>query len=378
MRCSTSCSARLIDSHGFRYWNRNARASYRSERVALRPWDRDGKVSVLGRGRDEIEAEAAVWIIRLGRGPLRDDERRELDRWLRQDPRHRAVFDRAGATWAELGELRAAPGTLLADVAPQSSFVRRAGRRLMPAAMSRAAAVLVLAILGAGLGLFWFGDPVLMIEADYRTAPGENRSVTLADGSVVQLNTDSALAARFDGRERRVELLAGEAYFTVAPRAENETRPFVVGAANGMATALGTEFMVDRDSNGVDVTVVDHRVEVSATTPREERGSIVLSPGQSVRYDRAGGMEKAMEVNLQRATAWRRGELVFDRARLADVVHELNRYRRGQIVVADGGLADRRVSGFFRTDDLDGALASMIRELSVRAVSVPPFLTVLY
>lgn len=244
--------------------------------------------------------------------------------------------------------------------------------------MRRAAAVLALVIAGAGLGFFWFGNPLLALEADYRTTPGESRSVTLADGSVVQLGTDSAIALRFDGRERRVELLAGEAYFVVAPLRENESRPFVVAAANGTATALGTEFMVDRDSEGTDVTVVEHRVEVAATAPDEQRRSLVLSPGESVRYDRTGSVGKAKEVNLQRATAWRRGELVFDKMRLADVVAELNRHRRGRIVIAEGGLADRRVSGFFRTDDLDGALASMTRELNVRTVDLPPFLTVLY
>ena len=277
---------------------------------------------------------------------------------------HRAVFDRAGATWAELGEMRSAPGALLDNVASAtpSSFVPAAGRRPTAAVMRRAAAVMAAAAVGAGLGLFWLGDPVLGLEADYRTVPGENRNVSLADGSLVQLNTDSALAVRFDGRERRVELLAGEAYFTIAPMAANETRPFVVAAANGTATRWGPNSWWTGITRAPDVTVVEHRVEVSATTPREERGSIVLSPGQSVRYDRTRGLGKATEVNLQRATAWRRGELVFDKARLADVVDELNRYRRGRIVIADGGLAHRRVSGFFRTDDLDGALASMIRD----------------
>lgn len=345
---------------------------------------------MLGHGRHEIEAQAATWVIRLGRGPLRDEERQEFDRWLGENPMHGAVFDRARSTWAELGDLRAAPGALLDDVAPPSRLSPShpspprpwlspvARRPPTSTSMRRAAAALVLVIAGASLGFFWFGNPLLVLEADYRTTPGESRSVTLADGSVVQLGTDSAIALRFDGRERRVELLAGEAYFVVAPLRETESRPFVVAAANGTATALGTEFMVDRDSEGADVTVVEHRVEVAATAPDEERRALVLSPGESVRYDRTGGVGKAKEVNLQRATAWRRGELVFDKVRLADVVAELNRHRRGRIVIAEGGLADRRVSGFFRTDDLDGALASMTRELGVRTVDLPPFLTVLY
>lgn len=335
-------------------------------------------MSVLGRERHEIEAEAATWVIRLGQGLLRNEERQALDRWLEENPVHQAAFDRARSAWDELGELRSAPGTLLDDVAasPQPSLVPM-GRRHFPAAgMRHAAAAVALLVVGVGLGLFWFGDPALVLQADYQTAPGETRSVTLADGSLVQLNTDSALAVRFDDGERRVELLAGEAYFIVAPLSGTESRRFVVEAANGSATALGTEFIVDR-SESTKVTVVEHQVEVSATA-RDGGRSIVLSPGQSVRYDRAGGMEKAEEVNLQRATAWRRGELVFDKALLTDVVAELNRYRRGKIVIAGAGLASRRVSGFFQTGDLEGALGSMTRELGVRAVNLPPFLTVLY
>lgn len=338
-------------------------------------------MSVLGRRRQEIEAEAATWVIRLGRGPLPEDERHELDRWLAEHPAHRAVFDRAQSTWAELAALRSAPGTLVDDIRPSTrSFLPPAWHGLTAASMRRAAAVVALVMVGAGLGLFWFGDPRLLVEADHRTVPGENRSVALADGSVVQLGTDSALAVRFGDRERRVELLSGEAYFTVAPKAANETRPFVVEAANGKATALGTEFMVDRNGEGAAVTVVEHQVQIqiSATTSTDRPGSIVLSPGQSVRYDAVAGMGSATEVNLQRATAWRRGELVFDKARLAEVVDALNRYRRGRIVIADAGLAERRVSGFFQTADLDGALASMTRELGVRAVNLPPFLTLLY
>ena len=89
----------------------------------------------------------------------------------------------------------------------------------------------------------------MILEADYHTAPGESRSMMLADGSAVQLDTDIALAVRFNGQERKVELLSGEASFTVAPMQGAETRPFVVEVANGMARALGTQFMVDRKSD---------------------------------------------------------------------------------------------------------------------------------
>jgi transmembrane sensor len=180
----------------------------------------DRSVSVLGRRENEIEAEAAEWVIRLGGGPLRDEERRTLDRWLAESPSHALAFDHARSTWADLGGLRALRGALGDDVvAPRRRSSVRSPDRHRPVGVSmlRAAAIVVVAVVGTGFAAFWLGDPVLMLEADYRTAPGETRSVTLADGTTVQLDTASALAVRFDGRERRVALLSGEAYFTVAP-----------------------------------------------------------------------------------------------------------------------------------------------------------------
>ena len=104
----------------------------------------------------------------------------------------------------------------------------------------------------------------------------------------------------------------------------------------------------------------------------------MLSPGQSIRFDRASGIGTVTQTDLDGATAWRRGRLIFDKVPLADVVTALNRYRRGRIVIADAGLADRRVSGVFETTDLAGALASITRELGVRIAALPPFVTVLY
>ncbi len=120
------------------------------------------------------------------------------------------------------------------------------------------------------------------------------------------------------------------------------------------------------------VTVTEHQVAVAAS------GAVaVLSPGQSVHYA-GNGLGETLAADIRRATAWRDGRLIFDRVPLAEVVAELNRYRRGRVVIAGPDLAARTVSGVFDTARLDGALASIARELGVRERSVPPFLTVLY
>jgi transmembrane sensor len=337
---------------------------------------------VLRRRRNETAAEAAEWVIRLeGSRKLPPEERYALDCWLEQDPAHKAAFDHAQSTWISLAALKAAPGELARDIVPpdhRSPIVPFLRHRAAGRMMLRAATVLALVVVATGLGAFWFGDPVLMLEADYRTAPGKTGVVTLADGTVVQLNAASALAVRFDGRERRVELLSGEAYFTVAPVEGAETRPFVVESTNGSARALGTQFQVSREGDGTDVTVAEHQVQVSMVETGDGPGFVVLSSGQAVHYDHASGFGPVTQTDLGKATAWRRGELVFDKVRLADVVAELSRYRRGRIIIADAGLADRRVSGVFHTADLDQALASITQALKLRTAALPPFVTVLY
>lgn len=315
------------------------------------------------RRQDDIDAEAANWVIRLGGEPLRAEEQSRLDEWLTASPAHRTAFARAQRLWDALGQVAAQ--------APPAWQNPPCSHRML-----RIAAALVIVLGGAGIAGFWYGNPAVMLAADYRTAPGESRNVTLSDGSVVELDTASALAVRFNNGERRVELLTGTAYFTVAPMQGAETRPFIVAAANGTAKALGTQFMVRRQDNGAEVMVAEHKVRVAVSGPQPAEA--VLSPGQEVHYDTMRGLGPVAQVDIGMASSWRQGRLVFDNVPLADVVAALNRYRRGRIVITNPNLAGRRVSGVFETADLTGALSSITRELGVHTVSVPPFVTLLY
>lgn len=331
--------------------------------------------------RDDIEATAAEWVIRLGGDPLTPGERQALDRWLVRHPDHQAAFDYARSTWGELAALRRAPGSLADDFVPPPSHapnVARLRARSRPRVWMQAGALAAAVLLAVGLGVTWLGDPVTMLAADYRTAPAETRTVTLPDGSEVDLGPDSAVVLRFDDRERRIELLAGVVHVTAVPMNGDEGRPFVVEAADGTAKALGTRFLVDRMPDAVQVTVTEHRVAVAVLPVSDPADAVILSPGQTVRYDRSAGLGPVLNVNLDYATAWRRGRLVFDRVPLAEVVAELNRYRYGRIVIADAALGDRKVSGVFQSARLDEALASIARELGVRTAAVPPFVTLLY
>lgn len=321
---------------------------------------------------DEVELRAAVWVARLDGGPLTPAERASLRDWLEAMPDHRAAFEEAAATWRDLAALRRDPGPLrdlAATNRPRpSSPTRRAGRL---------GAVIGLLLLAGGLARYQFGDPWLLATADYRTEPGEVRSVTLPDGSVAELGPASAIAVEFTAQERRVRLLAGEVFFAAAPRSGAENRSFVVEAGGGTTTALGTQFVVEDEGEGADVLAVEHQIEV-ALDHGGLRQDVVLSPGQEVGYRQSLGLGRVRTRDVATATAWRRGMLVFSGSRLGHVVETLNRYRRGRIVILDSTLADRRVSGVFATKDLDDAIETITAELGVSARSIYPFMTVLY
>ena len=333
-------------------------------------------VSDGGQSVQDIEQRAAEWVARLDGAPLSEVETGALRAWLAQDPEHRAAFEEASATWRELAALRHDPGTLRSLVRPGP----RPGSRPSQSLARKAAwigALVGLVVLAAGVARFQFGDPWLLFAADYRTAPGELRAVTLPDGSLVELGPSSAIALDFSAGERRVRLLEGEAFFAVAPRAGAERRPFVAEAVGGTTTALGTKFVIEQSGDAADVLAVEHQVEVTPGVRGEERG-VVLSPGQEVRYRRDAGIGAVRTRDIEAATAWRRGLLVFNGTSLRHVVETLNRYRRGRIVILDDALAGRRVSGVFPTSDLDDAIETITGELGVHARSIYPLITVLY
>lgn len=210
-----------------------------------------------------------------------------------------------------------------------------------------------LLIIAALSGAIWLEHPGLIddLRADYVTDRGERRSVTLTDGSTVLLDADSALSSDFSAGQRRVRLLRGAAYFSVVPSG----LPFVVEAANGEVSVLGTGFEVRLVDEGGAVTLEHGRVAVKLD---DRSGQTILEPGQQVLFG-PKGVAAVTSVTLDDALAWRQGRYTFYRARLADVVGEIQRYRQGRIIVVSGKLADERVTGSFPLADTDAALASL-------------------
>ncbi|NHN89495.1 FecR family protein [Acetobacter conturbans] len=309
--------------------------------------------------QDRIDAEAAEWVIRRGGSKLTLEEQQAFDTWRSASSLHDAAFRRASGLWSDL------------DVGgrEKKAHHRRASTHVTAAGMAG------LFVLGLGIGAGWV-EPARWF-ADYTTGRGEIRTVQLDDGSIAELDSHAALSIRYSANERRVLLIGGEAYFTVAPVTGDEHRPFVVEAAGGTSTALGTQFMVAREGSDVDTTVTEHNVRVTAQDRSSRLRSVIVSEGQKVHYDR-DGLGGPHEVPTAILTAWRTGQIVFDNEPLSGVIDRLNRYRHGRIVLAKRSLVNRRVSGVFACADVESALTTISQELHLKTISVGGLVTVIY
>ncbi|WP_244523631.1 FecR family protein [Bosea sp. BIWAKO-01] len=220
-----------------------------------------------------------------------------------------------------------------------------------------------------GLATGWQLAPAGLL-ADYRSGIGERRTISLADGSQMELGPGSAADVTFGGGQRSVRLVAGEAFFTVA---RNAGRPFVVEAGQGKVEVLGTAFDVKlRADDGVEVVVTESTVAVSAARGEPVR----VSQGQGVSFDRAG-LSPVRPADLDSAQAWRQDQLVFHDAPLSTVLAELRRYRRGHVQLIGSNLGERRVTAVFDARHIDAALDSIARSLDLRVLRATNWLIAL-
>lgn len=297
------------------------------------------------------EQAAFAWLSLLHDQPSSADQA-SFSRWLRADPAHAEAYAQAQVVW----ELSEVPARTLAD---EDAFAlqgylnamnrpRRSHVRRWSGALATAACLMLMISLGAGWQpMRWVDD----LGADYVSAPGEVRTVTLADQSQVTLDADSAIAVDFSRGERHVQLRRGAGFFSVTHSGE----PFVVDAEQGQARVLGTQFEVRLQPHGVKVTVLSGRVGVTADKHAQQQ---ILTAGQQVAYG-DGVAEKLQVVDSEAQLAWRQGWLNYYKATLADVVQDLGRYYPGRIVLLNDDLAARRVSGSFPSKDPQAVLSSL-------------------
>jgi transmembrane sensor len=315
--------------------------------------------------------EATEWLILLQERPHDRALRGRFDAWRSASSRNDAAwmetcrFSQAAAALepSDAGEWVPFVAARRQRAAGETRPARGASRRrawLMPA-LSLAAAACLLVVFGPAI--------LLRMQADYITHTAEQRQIELPDGSRLTLAPASAVALTFDGGERRVRLLSGEAFFEVRPIPR---QPFRVTAREVDATVLGTRFNVRLDPDDVTVSVEEGVVEVARSAGLAER----LGAGQSARVASTGAVSRTEEP-AQLVAAWRQGQLYAHGLRLRDAVGQLRRYYFGTILLADDRLTDLRVTGAYNLDDPEEALRGMAGAHGASVRRVTPWLLIL-
>jgi transmembrane sensor len=306
---------------------------------------------------EEVMAQASAWLARLQREAVGEADGLEFDAWLTASPANRAAYRAALAVWQAF---EARPDEVLEELAVET---RRAARRPAPSrrwlvggGMAIAAGLTAVVVL-----------PSVMAPASiqtYTTAKGQHQRITLADGSVIDLNAETRLTVRLARRERQVQLGEGQAIFDVA---HDEARPFTIEASGRAVRVLGTQFDVRNRGGDVTVTVARGRVQVRPVASSKTGQAFALTPGQRLAIGRAG-VAQLSAVDPQEALSWRSGRLVYRGAPLAEVVADLNREFVEQIEVTDPTLARLPVTGVIVLDDQASVATRLSLMLPVRSV----------
>lgn len=294
--------------------------------------------------------EAADWLVRLNDEGLTVAEHAAFERWRRTSAEHEGAWMRAERLMGKLGGLPTALAMPTLD---------RSQRR------SRRAAVARLAVLLAAVPGGWMSWRMAQQQgwtADLRTVTGEQRSVTLADGSRLLLDTASAVDIRFDAHQRLIHLRRGSILLETAADPSGVDRPLLVATAVGRLRALGTRFSVQQDSEGqfVDLAVTQGAVEV--TPHAASRPAQVVPAGNWARLTAQGA--GALQTASAQQLAWAQGMLVADAMPMAEVCARLARYRSGVLHCAPEVMAIK-VSGAYPLADTDRALAMLAETYAV-------------
>ena len=292
---------------------------------------------------DERLAEAGVWIARLhgdGRGP---EVRNGLRQWLSEDPLNARAYELVTDVWDDAEQLR--------RVVPLAAAARS---RQAPRFFYFGTAVAALiATVVVGVTLYMRGDIVA-------TGIGEQRQVTLTDGTRIFLNTATRVVVNYADEARRVDVTKGEALFDVAKRPD---WPFIVTAGERHVTALGTSFVVRKDQKNLVVTLVEGKVSVdpvkaapsvtgssAPAVPQSKPGTYTLTAGQRLTFAE-GTPPKIDTPSIEESMAWRRGQVVMNEMLLSAAAAEMNRYNNRQVITVQPEVAELSINGLFQAGD---------------------------
>ncbi|MFK0166490.1 FecR family protein [Rhizobium sp. NPDC090279] len=302
---------------------------------------------------DPIVMEALEWFVRMRDDKVTAADRQAFEAWLAADDAHAAAWKHAAALWDRFDIMQ-----------PEFDRLRR-GRSLL----SRRNVMLgALALIGGSGSFYALSQPGLF--AEYTTDIGERRTIRLQDGSSVELGSYSALSTFFTESERRIELYRGEGFFDVSP---DPARAFFVHAGGGTTRALGTKFDLKFVDDIVTVAVNEHAVQVQTG----DLSTLRLEAGWQVSYG-GGRLGQPTKASLDTVEAWRSDRIIFQDVPLRRVLAELERYRRGRIILMSESIGDIPVTAIFETKHTESALQTIADTLGVRLLNAANYVTLVY
>ena len=294
-----------------------------------------------------IRQQAIDWLVRKQSGAFTFAERQKFEQWLASDPLHRRIYEQVERVWLGLPY----PQTELSAARKKTGWLCVLPRNLVWAS---AAASLLFAI---GLGI---REGLPLIDGRvFQTAKGELQQITLSDNSLIELNSDTKLAVHYGWFSRSLELVRGEALFSVAP---DKLRPFEVLAGGGKLRDIGTRFDVAIGSSANQISVLEGTIELNLPATGEQ---IQTKAGQVMTYNATTVLSEPAAADVTTFAVWRNHKLIFRNTKLSEVIIELERYHPVHFRFIDPTLGGLTLGGVFDNNNLDRFLATLEAVLPV-------------
>ncbi|MCB5190719.1 FecR domain-containing protein [Methylobacillus arboreus] len=302
---------------------------------------------------------AIAWYAQLSSGEASEADHAAWQAWREQSAEHHAAWQRVEAI---TGKFEHVPGKLgMATLTPQKRLERRKALKQF---------AVLLAVSGTGWQAYR-ELPWQSWNADIRTAVGEQRTVALADGSQLIVNTDSVLDVAFSATQRLIRLHQGEIMVDTGQES-GPYRPFVVQTREGLLTALGTRFSVRQTDGRTLLSVLAHAVKVEPQSAPEQ--AYTVSQGMASLFSAHGKI--TLSPLSPQASSWANGFIYADNLPLSQFIAELQRYRKGWLRLAPE-LHGLKISGSFPVADTDAVLRSIARTLPVRLTMFTRYIVLL-
>lgn len=306
------------------------------------------------------QSNAVGWLLRLKPGIATKDDVAAFKEWCRQDPANAKAFAEVRGLWDAVGpagEKLFDPNALQNLAAARAAQSARFGRRAFLTGAVAASAAAAYVAIQPPLNLW---PSISELSADYRTATGEQRQISLANDIAIEMNTQTSIGLRPVADDvERIELIGGEGMVRIRSHA------LEVMAGAGNVRAANAVFNIRRAGDKVSVTCLEGEVRVACLS-----SSVHLTSQRQVFYSGAG-LGPVAQTDAASITSWREGFLVFHDVRLADVIAEINRYRPGRIVVMTETLGQRPVNGRFYLARLDEVVEKFRNAFGARVTRLP-------